>query len=89
MVTRKVKERISKVETQRKEKIPNKDEMISMRLTTRQLQILDEYRTTLEEEMGLPVTRGWVVTRLIELGTPAFEKLYGVKLKAVRDSKKE
>jgi hypothetical protein len=72
------KKRITVVTEQRK-KLPLKEEMISMRLTRSQLQRLDFYRQVLEKHMGLPVTRGWVVTRLIELGVPAFEKFYEIQ----------
>jgi hypothetical protein len=65
-----------KVVTEQRKKLPIKEEMISMRLTTKQLQRLDFYRQALEKHMGLPVTRGWVVNRLMELGTGPFEKFY-------------
>jgi len=65
-----------KLKVEQRKNIPTKSEMISMRLTENELKKLDFYRKVLEDRMGLPVTRVWVIVRLIELGTPAFEKFY-------------
>lgn len=70
--------RIRIVRKQRDE-LPVKSEMISMRLTESELKKLDFYKAVLEERMGLPVTRGWVIKRLLELGTPTFEKFYDLQ----------
>ncbi len=67
-----------KIVSEQRKKMPVKEEMISMRLTKSQLQRLDFYRQALEKQMGLPVTRGWIVVRLIEMGTPSFEKFYDI-----------
>jgi hypothetical protein len=67
-----------KVVSEQRKKMPLKDEMISMRLTKAQLERLDFYRKMLETQMGLPVTRGWVVGRLMEMGQPSFEKFYDI-----------
>lgn len=56
-----------------------KDEMVSMRLTTSQLSQIDEFRKEVESQLGLPVTRGWIMIRLMELGSPVFEKVYGIE----------
>ena len=68
-----------KIISEQKKKVPTKDEMVSMRLTTTQLTLIDDFRQEVQKQLGLPVTRGWVMVRLMELGAPVFERVYGIE----------